>query len=82
MDGLTTFPLHITDIRFDRLSPNEWRVTDRRFHDQSIDALLGFVANQGDYFYATLMSHPLEATPCSSLDQVAAFFVAQSTDAA
>lgn len=81
MDGLTTPPPEIADIQFHPLSVNEWRVSDRRFPKESIDALLGFVAKKGDYFYATRMHHPLEATPLSSLDRVAAFFAMSAAQA-
>lgn len=74
MTILSTTSPHITDIEFHPLSATEWRVSDRRFPRQSIDALLGFVAKHGDHFYATRMHHPREAAPLASLDVVAGFF--------
>ncbi|HEV7956570.1 MAG: hypothetical protein JWL94_594 [Microbacteriaceae bacterium] len=81
MDVLTTpapqaDPLAAADIVFHALSDTEWRVTDRRFPTQSIEALLGFVAKKGAFFYATRMHRPFEAEPLPSLDRVAEFFVA------
>lgn len=74
MDSITKLRPRAADIEFHPLSATEWRVSDRRFPRQSIDALLGFVARQGDYYYATRMHHPLEAAPLTSLDRVAEYF--------
>ena len=74
LNTLTVTPPQNSDIEFHPLSATEWRVSDRRFPRQSIDALLGFVALNGDFYYATRMHHPLEATPLRSLDAVAQFF--------
>ena len=62
------------DVVFNPLSANEWRVSDRRFPRESIEALLGFVAQKGARFYATRMNHPLEASSFGSLELVARFF--------
>ncbi len=71
-------PLQVADVEFHPLSATEWRVCDRRYPRQSIDSLLGFVARQGEFFYATRMHHPLEVAPLASLDGVAAYFVEHS----
>lgn len=68
----------VADIEFHPLSATEWRVSDRRYPRQSIDALLGFVARQGNYYYATRMHRPLEAAPLASLDDVAHYFASNS----
>lgn len=62
------------DVVFHPLSANEWRVSDRRFPREDIEALLGFVAQKGARFYATRMNHPLEASSFGSLESVARFF--------
>lgn len=72
----STAPMEVADVAFHPLSATEWRVSDSRFPKESIDALLGFVARQGDFFYATRMHHPFEAMPLPSLEHVAEFFVA------
>lgn len=74
MTTLSTTSPRITDIEFHQLSATEWRVCDRRFPRESIDALLGFVAKHGDRYYATRMHHPREAAPLASRDLVAGFF--------
>lgn len=79
MSITTSLHPQVADIEFHPLSTTEWRVSDRRHPRQSIDALLGFVARQGDYYYATRMHHPLEAAPFTSLDDVAHYFASDRT---
>ena len=74
MNRSVAVPRREKDVQFTPLSSTEWRVSDRRYPEQSIEALLGFVARHGDSFYATSMDHPAEAIPMSSLDTVARFF--------
>jgi len=74
MNSITKLRPLVADVEFHPLSATEWRVSDRRFPRQSIDALLGFVARQGDFYYATRMHHPLEAAPLASLNKVAEYF--------
>lgn len=74
MSLTTSLPPQVADIEFHPLSATEWRVSDRRYPRHSIDALLGFVARHGHYYYATRMHHPLEAAPFTSLDDVAQYF--------
>lgn len=60
-------------IDFHPLSDTEWRITDSRLPQDSIEALLGFVGLHQGAFFVTRMNHPLESTPFASLDAVAAF---------
>lgn len=62
-----------TPIDFHPLSDTEWRITDSRFPDGSIEALVGFVGRHHGEFFVTRMNHPLESTPFASLDAVADF---------
>lgn len=74
MNSSVAVPPQAEDIRFTPLSKTEWRVSDRRHPDRSVDSLLGFVARQGEFYYATRMDRPREAAPMSSLDHVAHYF--------
>ncbi|WP_165064344.1 hypothetical protein [Marisediminicola senii] len=61
----------MADISFDRLSPTEWRISDRRFPAGSSECVLGFVARDTDGFVLTRISRPWESVSFASLDHVA-----------
>lgn len=77
MTILTRISPSISEIEFYPLSAIEWRVSDRRFPRHSIEALLGFVAKQGEFYYVTRMRHPLESTPLANLELVARLFASE-----
>ena len=74
MNRSAAIPRLTEHVRFTPLSATEWRVSDTRYSEHSIEALLGFVARHGDVYYATSMEHPGEAVPMPSLDLVAEHF--------
>jgi hypothetical protein len=60
------------DIGINKLSPTEWRISDRMIADGDPAALVGFIQRVDDAFEVTDFGRPRERSYFSSFDRAAA----------
>lgn len=73
--GTRDLPRALEDVRLDRVSAVEWRVSDRRFLTEHGRAIIGVIDRVGSAYRVTTLAHPDAAQLHSTLRGARGAFV-------
>lgn len=73
--GTRDLPRALEDIRLDRVSAIEWRVSDRRFLTEHGRAVIGVIDRVGSAYRVTSLAHPDKPELRSTLRGARAAFI-------